>query len=270
MELKVQLIATPGPPVGAILRGYYMTAVVNFISWNKAYSIFPRATLLFHETVLLTKPGDYDEPQLSRNLAKYRQRGWRLRTESVISNSPYHRHPLGDPDKCQNRRVGDSGTWVMRLGDTAAIEGSNSVVPDFVLEYSCFRIDGIGPRDHNTLVRMHNLDAVRSSLALTVKAWYCSSCVLRYEYTYGRKNEFWRKLYKMMEQDIFGQLLCKLPREQADNSIVTPARANLMARNLSPRNSLVISSLSCTMKWNRRVSNSKACANYVSLEQRNA
>ncbi|KAI1084987.1 hypothetical protein F5B20DRAFT_122961 [Whalleya microplaca] len=135
---KIQLIATSDSPLKAILTGNYTTALVNFISWNKAYAIFPRATFLSHETVPLKDVNEY----FGALHAKYSQRGWRMRSEPVV-DGPYlgpfflgDRFLLGNLQK-PDRRVGDKDTWILRL-DTTSVQPPSK--PDFVLEYSSFEL----------------------------------------------------------------------------------------------------------------------------------
>lgn len=141
---KIQLVVTHYPPLLAILRTYYTTAVVNFISWNKAYSIFPRATFLYHETLPL-KP-------LSKHFGwlhcKYSKRGWRMRTQPLQYDiDPGQSYSYGFR---ANRRVGDADTRIMRL-DTTFVQRPSK--PDFVLEYSGFQICSITNHDE----RLQNL-----------------------------------------------------------------------------------------------------------------
>jgi len=67
---KIQLVAVGGTPLQTVLTGFYMTAIVNFITWNKAYSIFPRHTFLQHKGYLLQPLNEY----LSILLRKYASR----------------------------------------------------------------------------------------------------------------------------------------------------------------------------------------------------
>ncbi|KAI0460642.1 hypothetical protein F5B21DRAFT_16865 [Xylaria acuta] len=129
---------------------------MNFISWNKAYCIFPRATLLFGETVTLTGPQD-NNVELQR---KYSRRGWRLRTAPVFMDKYQlavlasrqkdqsrdkkksylgHFYPLGT-GALNDRRIGGDDTWTMTL-NTAGVEKPPQ--PDSVLEYSSFKISGV-------------------------------------------------------------------------------------------------------------------------------
>ena len=137
-ELKVQIITTMFHPVVVILGTFYTSCIVNFISWNKAYCIFPRATLLHNETVALVPPSDYNVPLHN----KYSKRGWRLRTRpvemaSTIKNLPPRDvYPLG---ACLNadRRIGGRDTWTMKLNTTGVARPPQ---PDSVLEYSSFSV----------------------------------------------------------------------------------------------------------------------------------
>ncbi|KAI1495688.1 hypothetical protein F5X99DRAFT_109338 [Biscogniauxia marginata] len=218
---KIQLIATYGPPVQAILRGYYTTALVNFISWNKAYSIFPRSTFLSYETVPLKLVDDY----FGNLHVKYSRRGWRMRTESVMVQGLGQPNPLGNlVAKKGNRRVGDSDTWIIRL-DTASV--AKPPKPDFVLEYSCFQVAGL--QTQGVGVRgLHEWSEVRESLNLTIYAGLFQSHSLRYKYTYGYDYEdpdfhtplhlFWDQLGKRMSRNTLGQLM-KLGQAKVDEIV---------------------------------------------------
>ncbi|KAI1638414.1 hypothetical protein F4809DRAFT_599895 [Biscogniauxia mediterranea] len=217
---KVQLIATYGPPVQAILRGYYTTALVNFISWNKAYSIFPRSTFLSHETVPLKVMDEY----FGTLHSKYSRRGWRMRTESVMVEGLSLPDPLGSLAKKGNRRVGDRDTWIIKL-DTSSV--AKPPKPDFVLEYSCFQIAGL--QTQGVGVRgLHEWSEVRASLNLSIYAGLFQSHSLRYRYTYGYDYEdpdfhtplhlFWDQLGKRMSRNTLGQLM-KLGQAKVDEIV---------------------------------------------------
>lgn len=126
-------MVTCGPPLQATLRGPYTTALINFISWNKAYAIFPRLTFLWRETVPLTLVAGAYGPLH----CKYGKRGWRMRTESTL-DSKKERHLLGDMSRKGNRRIGDKDTWIIRL-DRTAVEVSH--IPDSVIECSTFKVN---------------------------------------------------------------------------------------------------------------------------------
>lgn len=50
------------------------THVTNFITWDKAYSLFPVSTLLKKKGYMLQKLDEHT----GEHLAKYQKRGWRI------------------------------------------------------------------------------------------------------------------------------------------------------------------------------------------------
>ncbi|RDW59713.1 hypothetical protein BP6252_12800 [Coleophoma cylindrospora] len=129
---KINLIHTIDPPVLHILTNFCTTATVNFITWNKAYCIFPDSTFLHKTSYQLNQEvNDSNGPYL----AKLRRRGWMTlqtqwkdyeRSTSSVSNS--RRLP---------RRIGDAMTWKLTL-DTAGVAPPQ--IPDYVLEQTHFSI----------------------------------------------------------------------------------------------------------------------------------
>lgn len=102
-EAQIQLVCT-GPDkqaLYAILKGFYTTLVVNVISWNKAYAIYPKPTFIYHKTYLLTRISDY----FGKLLMKYNKRGWKSQDTLWPEDEVSHRSMLDD------RRVGDRHTW---------------------------------------------------------------------------------------------------------------------------------------------------------------
>ncbi|KAI0165885.1 hypothetical protein GGR57DRAFT_449131 [Xylariaceae sp. FL1272] len=211
-ERKVQIVATKQQPVKAILNGYYTTCIMNFISWNKAYCIFPRATLLFHETVPLTEPSD-SNVALHR---KYSRRGYRIRTAPVYvshdTNShdpramfhmprnsryrkkPFRSYPLGHHPP-EDRFIGGPDTWTMPL-NTRGVQRPEK--PDSVLECSSFQIRG-------TKTQANNGDGGGISL----RAGLFVSPSLKYEYTCGSLSPYWERVGYMLQRNTLGQLRTK-------------------------------------------------------------
>ncbi|KAI0012491.1 hypothetical protein F4779DRAFT_614462 [Xylariaceae sp. FL0662B] len=219
---KIQLVATSGPPLQAILRGYYTTAIVNFISWNKAYSVFPRATFIDHQTVPL-KHIDEHKGELHQ---KYSRRGWRMRTEPVVPKGILGRggftFPLGKLDKDGTRRVGDHDTWTLPL-DTTSVE--KPAKPDFVLEYSCFqvkdyRFHGVDEKDRLSWDR----GDIEWSFRLWISANPFRSHSLKYTYTchfrvvkHGSELfSVWDELGRKLDNNTMGQLIMKMERSTVD------------------------------------------------------
>ncbi|KAI0424038.1 hypothetical protein F5Y09DRAFT_348133 [Xylaria sp. FL1042] len=197
---KVQLVATKNHPVKAILGTYYTSCIMNFISWNKAFCIFPRATLLFGETVALTRWNDYDV-ELHK---KYSRRGWRQRSRPVTlaegakKYAPRDVFPLGGLGR--DRRIGGSDTWTMNLSTAGVARPSQ---PDSVLEYSSFFIDSFFlDEEEMNVVRVH-LEVFKSPS-------------LRYQYTYGDLRPFWVRVGNMLTENTRVQLLTKMTQSEAE------------------------------------------------------
>lgn len=128
--LKAQLIATSGLPVQGILRCYYTSCLVNFITWNKAYSIFPKKTFVEHKTIPLKKLDD----QKRRCYAKYRERGFELQGKPRPLTKSEFVTRVGD--YYSQRRVGDRDTWMIPL-DTQDI---TPATPSHIFETNAFSI----------------------------------------------------------------------------------------------------------------------------------
>ena len=124
-EAKIQIISTPGQPLLAILRGFYTTVIVNLISWNKAYALYPQSSFLHHKTYLLTPMNDH----FGQLLAKYEMRGWIPQDILWPEDEALHSSIL------QDRRVGDRWTWIISFNNTGV---DYPEMPDSVLEYSTF------------------------------------------------------------------------------------------------------------------------------------
>ncbi|KAI1269437.1 hypothetical protein F5Y18DRAFT_437344 [Xylariaceae sp. FL1019] len=167
----VEIITTHDIPVWIILKGFYTTCVMNFITWNRVYSIFPRVTFLEHETIPL-KPLDTHYGQC---LLKYSVRGWPMATHPMTPkrwNDLIYPQALSDHMSC-NRRVGDGDTWILKL-DTKHIPRPPK--PDFVVECCSFTITSPVPQ------RTGYLDLYGH---LMIEAYLLESPVLRYRYTHG-------------------------------------------------------------------------------------
>lgn len=144
---KVQIIATQVIPMKAILRGVYSTALMNVITWNKAYCLFPKTTFLGEETYPLI--GQQKERYVPLH-AKLESRGWPWTTQS-----PFWEHGrswtetkdcwLGTREARGDtsywwRRIGDKRSWVIPL----ATDGINTLeIPDSVIDFSEFRLKSV-------------------------------------------------------------------------------------------------------------------------------
>jgi hypothetical protein len=128
---KVQIIATESVPVHGILTGFYMTAVLNVISWNKAYALFARETFVDRKSFMLKPVDDYFESLMH----KYTRRGWRMEEAMPIED---HTKRSGIQSI---RRLGDSHTWMITL-PIDSMPGSTLLEeqPNYVLEASMFGV----------------------------------------------------------------------------------------------------------------------------------
>ena len=133
-KAKIQLIITKSLPIIGILTGFYMTAVVNIISWNKAYAVFAKDTFIDRKTYMLQPLDTYFEGLLH----KYNRRGWEL-------NETIHRHDYEESTSIKGlRRLGDSRTWTIPL----SIENvQKPTFPDFVLEHTTFTMRRVADQD---------------------------------------------------------------------------------------------------------------------------
>lgn len=58
-ETQVQIVVTKNAPIREILTGFYSTVVVNFFTYNKAYSLSSKPTFL-HKKWVHERPSDWD------------------------------------------------------------------------------------------------------------------------------------------------------------------------------------------------------------------
>ncbi|PIL37605.1 transcription factor [Ganoderma sinense ZZ0214-1] len=133
-ELKVQIIVAKNAPMEVIL-GFHSTTVMNVISYEKAYCLFPRATLEERRALVSSSCLGRGTPR-EDGLDKYRRRGW-----SIQYYLPTH-EIVPDPSAqslfptARNTRAGGSSSSsgvffptfpsVFRLPRTAPAQASSS------------------------------------------------------------------------------------------------------------------------------------------------
>ena len=126
-KTEIHLYITRGPAIQAVLEEARST-VLGILSWNKAYSVFALPTSIQHRSYSLHTSDWLTEMQILDASHK----GWQI--QGVMWPEEKRRnHPIRE-----RRRVGDKYTWTICF-DTREVEWSNT--PDYVLEYSGFRID---------------------------------------------------------------------------------------------------------------------------------
>ncbi|KAL8976048.1 MAG: hypothetical protein Q9205_007875, partial [Flavoplaca limonia] len=167
---EVYVIATSNIPIHAILNTFFTTLVVNIITWNKAYSIFPLTTFIQKRGYLLRLP-DADFASLMVN---YTQRGWTIQ-QSLRPGDPRANHPIRE-----NRRIADKFTWLIPL-DVRKVKSSKT--PDAVLEYSTFGFRISRYRRWDPFIEEGNFSYMIAALLYPCDA-------LRYKYTYSLTD--WR------------------------------------------------------------------------------
>jgi hypothetical protein len=125
----VHVISTSAHPLFAVFGCMPSIHLMNIITWNKVYALFPRLTFLDHEVVPTLVVHD-NLKHYGEQFTKYSKRGWRLKFGfAELEEENERRYGLG-----YVRRVGDKRrSWVMGLDITGLTRPEK---PDFVLEVS--------------------------------------------------------------------------------------------------------------------------------------
>ena len=126
---KVQVYLLVKMPIESILEFFCSTVVVNFMSWNKAYSVFPLSTFVQYKGYELG--AKCPRSCFLKEYTGYPLRGWNMQ-DLMRSEEKRLNHPIRT-----YRRVGDGFTWTIPF-DTENVQGSK--LPDYVLEYACFQM----------------------------------------------------------------------------------------------------------------------------------
>lgn len=154
---QLNVLLTTGPPILEILnQGSGSTVTRNFMSWNKAYSIFPVPTFHHYKGYLV----DPCETPIGNTIY---QLGWRLQDIQWPEEMKQDRSlgPL--------RRIGDKYTWCIAF-DTDGVD--RSPTPDYILESSTFGIENYC--QPGTLQGCYRFSAE-----------LVRSCILKYEHVVG-------------------------------------------------------------------------------------
>ncbi|KAF3930060.1 hypothetical protein ABW19_dt0203824 [Dactylella cylindrospora] len=127
---QIQLIATRGPPLFAILNDFYMTNIFNFYSWRTAYSLFPYHTFVTKDAYL-TQPLT---TKLKHCAEKYSNRGWKVLNYVPRAHKCNSTHCGLYPF----RRIGDRAVWRLDL-DVDGVE--LQAIQPCLLEYCTFGME---------------------------------------------------------------------------------------------------------------------------------
>ncbi|KAJ4299991.1 hypothetical protein N0V90_005239 [Kalmusia sp. IMI 367209] len=121
-ELKIEIIPDHDPPVLGFLQRAITTCGLNFITWNKAFALFPRATFVRNESYILT---DWNE-ELSEALVNISEKHDRKTIHLPLDER-------AEADLAAPRRIGDKKTWVIDL-DMAGLTKAVHNDPDVAVE----------------------------------------------------------------------------------------------------------------------------------------
>ncbi|KZV80362.1 hypothetical protein EXIGLDRAFT_589166, partial [Exidia glandulosa HHB12029] len=103
-RLEVQVIVSQTAPIHSVIS-FHATMSMNFITWDRVYSLYPRATLEERRALVTFGKGvGFEEAML-----KYTSRGYRIETMLFEEDTAAGAFALG------SRWVGDERCWVVRL-----------------------------------------------------------------------------------------------------------------------------------------------------------
>lgn len=177
-----------------ILTGFYSTHIVNFISWNKAYAIFPVPTY-FEQKGYLLRPLD---EHLGQHLAKYSKRSYKFQDVVWEGEDPV-------PALQGLRRISDRHSWIIPF-DTAGVEDSRT--PDSVLEYAGFTIE------KSVAAEKDRREAASHLERYEINTERIKAEVLRFEYLSGSPDWsrfLWDRLLRLTEFELFKMEPYSLP-----------------------------------------------------------
>ncbi|KAF8431606.1 hypothetical protein L210DRAFT_962180 [Boletus edulis BED1] len=179
-RLKVQIIEASSSPLESIL-GFHSTCVMNFISSDAAYSLYPMAT--FEQRCTLGMPSLRSSVGFFEAIEKYVKRGWRF---YFVPTPNTMAHPERSPFFLEQARwVCDKHTWILPLNQTGVKQrpllspASPPLTCDPVL-YNGWRFKRRGGDDggyqchyyplRTTLFR-YNYAIADEALAFTIRDW---------------------------------------------------------------------------------------------------
>ena len=147
LELKVYMCKGDKMPIAQLLMNSNFTVDMCFITWNKAYAIFPYTAFIRRECYILKDISsvECDLNELSKDGFRVKTVSWAQQCDQVDLAGSYGLGTLlklgkeNDDIKelARNRRIGDKHTWSIELG-TAGVEKPS--IPDGVLESNTFQL----------------------------------------------------------------------------------------------------------------------------------
>ena len=131
MENELQIIATDSIPVRTVIARSLSTVLINLITWNAAFSIFPLDTFQSYKGFRLHSHPEEVDRDLDI-LLKYQARGWDIQPMACTNERQYRDSPMQ-----RDRRLGDKFTWKISF-ESRYVKRSRT--PDFVIEHAHFSI----------------------------------------------------------------------------------------------------------------------------------
>jgi hypothetical protein len=132
-ELEVQIYSLTRNPLLWQLTMHPSTSTVGFITWNRAYCLFPRNTFIEKEGFLLQNLDCEDWGE------EYRATLCDLSKVGINTKGL----PLSEKQDVQvtmHRRIGDKYTWMIDLDTSLLPQGCLDHVPNAVIEATTFRV----------------------------------------------------------------------------------------------------------------------------------
>ncbi|KAM3533694.1 hypothetical protein MY4038_003009 [Beauveria bassiana] len=169
---EIHVTTTTSFPVHALLETCSMTAELNFVTWNKVYSLFPAATLARHKTYPLRELDD----DFGIRLAEFAHQGWTTRDMLWLKLAAQKPCGIG------SRRVGDA--YSVSIAVTPHIDSADTT-PDFVIEHAAFDVLVGEP----TVAKSKRRSAPQikcSEMSIYVRK--LESLALRHHFTVGQNN----------------------------------------------------------------------------------
>ena len=133
--LTICVLYSMDSPLWNLLDAASSTATLNFITWNREYSLFPQTTFVDKECYVLQDLAADKAPGMVKRHGDY----LRDLTRDVIQTRLLHRYDKYTNLITRPRRVGDKYTYTIEL-DATGIDCSTVAIPQTVVECSTFKI----------------------------------------------------------------------------------------------------------------------------------
>jgi hypothetical protein len=141
-EMEVNVWYSERAAIAWLFKDAVVTAELNVISWNAAYSLFPCSTFIKKDSFMLRSFDEGDRTllaQLTREGLKSKTASWfqqRIAWPDLVGNRDYNHLNYHDT-MTRRRRIGDKYTWKLNLDVTGVVTPD---MPTKVLESTTFRL----------------------------------------------------------------------------------------------------------------------------------